>query len=132
MDLITFTLEPVAPFRLDLTVWALRRRPENAVDRWDGNTYRRVLSLREQPLEVAVVQSPDLDGIVRAFMLAVGVAETGHAENHSLLRYRGLVVGAPWGAAGVVASTGASWPDCAGAAGEAGAAGVLCVCPAGS
>jgi DNA-3-methyladenine glycosylase II len=36
-----FELEAVAPFRLDLTVWALRRRPGNAVDRWDGQTYRR-------------------------------------------------------------------------------------------
>jgi DNA-3-methyladenine glycosylase II len=38
-----FTLEPVPPFRLDLTVWALRRRPHNAVDQWDGDTYRRTL-----------------------------------------------------------------------------------------
>ena len=40
---IRFTLQPVPPFRLDLTAWALRRRPHNAVDRWDGDTYRRVL-----------------------------------------------------------------------------------------
>ncbi|MBV8610422.1 MAG: hypothetical protein JO034_23555, partial [Singulisphaera sp.] len=42
---IGFPLKPVPPFRLDLTVWTLRRRPDNAVDRWDGQTYRRVLSL---------------------------------------------------------------------------------------
>jgi DNA-3-methyladenine glycosylase II len=30
------------PFRLDLTTWALRRRPHNAIDRWDASTYRRV------------------------------------------------------------------------------------------
>ena len=30
----TLFLEPVPPFRLDLTVWTLRRRPDNAVDRW--------------------------------------------------------------------------------------------------
>lgn len=59
--MITFSLEPVAPFRLDLTVWALRRRPENAIDRWDGNTYRRVLIIQEQPLEVAVVQTGSSD-----------------------------------------------------------------------
>lgn len=29
-------VEPVPPFRLDLTVWALRRRPDNLFDRWDG------------------------------------------------------------------------------------------------
>lgn len=42
---VRFTLEPVPPFRLDLTAWALRRRPHNAIDRWDGDTYRRALKL---------------------------------------------------------------------------------------
>ncbi len=51
-------LEPVSPFRLDLTVWALRRRPDNLVDRWDGETYRRVLvSENNEPFEIAVTQS---------------------------------------------------------------------------
>ena len=49
-------IEPVAPFRLDLTVWTLRRRPDNTVDRWDGQTYRRVLPLPAGPVEVAVTQ----------------------------------------------------------------------------
>lgn len=53
----TFFLEPVAPFRLDLTVWTLRRRPDNAIDRWDGATYRRVLALADGTVEVAVVQT---------------------------------------------------------------------------
>jgi DNA-3-methyladenine glycosylase II len=57
LDLITFSLEPVAPFRLDLTVWVLRRRPDNVIDRWDGNTYRRVLIMQGQPLEVGVAQT---------------------------------------------------------------------------
>jgi hypothetical protein len=48
MSRTTFHLEPVPPFRLDLTVWTLRRRPDNAVDRWDGQTYRRVLHLMER------------------------------------------------------------------------------------
>jgi DNA-3-methyladenine glycosylase II len=51
-----FELEPVSPFRLDLTAWALRRRSHNAVDRWDGATYRRVLPLPAGPVEVAVTQ----------------------------------------------------------------------------
>jgi DNA-3-methyladenine glycosylase II len=56
-----FTLEPRPPFRLDLTVWALRRRPANLVDRWDGTSYRRVMSLAGAVAEVAVRQigSPD-------------------------------------------------------------------------
>jgi DNA-3-methyladenine glycosylase II len=58
----TFQLEPVPPFRLDLTVWTLRRRPDNAVDRWDGQSYRRVLPLPAGPVEVAVTQvgAPEL------------------------------------------------------------------------
>jgi DNA-3-methyladenine glycosylase II len=53
---IVFQLQPVPPFRLDLTVWGLRRRPHNLVDRWDGQTYRRVLPVSDQPVEVAVTQ----------------------------------------------------------------------------
>ncbi|HET9374394.1 MAG TPA: AlkA N-terminal domain-containing protein, partial [Chthoniobacterales bacterium] len=53
---IDFSLEPKPPFRLDLTAWALRRRPSNAMDRWDGETYRRVLMLNGKPCEVAVTQ----------------------------------------------------------------------------
>jgi DNA-3-methyladenine glycosylase II len=52
----SFSLKVVPPFRLDLTVWALRRRPENKMDRWDGKTYRRALVLNGKPAEVAVTQ----------------------------------------------------------------------------
>ena len=52
-----FCIVPAAPFRLDLTVWTLRRRKENAVDRWDGETYRRVIALPGGPVNVAVTQS---------------------------------------------------------------------------
>lgn len=50
-------LRPVPPFRLDLTVWALRRRARNAIDRWDGTTYRRVIRLGGRPTELSVRQS---------------------------------------------------------------------------
>lgn len=53
---IRFLLRPVAPFRLDLTAWCLRRRPHNVIDRWDGETYRRVLVVNRAPIEVAVRQ----------------------------------------------------------------------------
>lgn len=33
-----FSITPVPPFRLDLTAWALRRRPENAIDDWNGTS----------------------------------------------------------------------------------------------
>jgi DNA-3-methyladenine glycosylase II len=53
---IIFSLEPAPPFRLDLTAWALRRRPDNEVDRWDGESYRRALPLNGKFVEVAVTQ----------------------------------------------------------------------------
>jgi DNA-3-methyladenine glycosylase II len=54
--LTSLVLLPRAPFRLDLTVWALRRRALNEVDAWDGSTYRRVLVVDDTPVEVAVTQ----------------------------------------------------------------------------
>jgi DNA-3-methyladenine glycosylase II len=56
MEKLSFHLDPVPPFRLDLTVWLLRRRADNIIDRWDGKTYRRVLALENEAVEVAVVQ----------------------------------------------------------------------------
>jgi DNA-3-methyladenine glycosylase II len=61
LDRITFALAPVPPFRLDLTVWTLRRRLDNLVDRWDGGTYRRALVWHGTPIEVAVTQTSPLD-----------------------------------------------------------------------
>src|SRR5688572_32555140 len=55
-DEARFTLKVVPPFRLDLTVWALRRRPENKMDRWDGKIFRRALVLNGKPVEIAVIQ----------------------------------------------------------------------------
>jgi DNA-3-methyladenine glycosylase II len=57
MEKIVFQIKPTPPFRLDLTVWALRRRPHNLVDCWDGRTYRRLLSIYGQPVEVSVTQT---------------------------------------------------------------------------
>ncbi|MQA30554.1 MAG: DNA-3-methyladenine glycosylase 2 family protein [Luteitalea sp.] len=54
---LTFVLHPVPPFRLDLTVWTLRRRPRNLIDRWDGTTYRRVIVIGGRPTELAVRQA---------------------------------------------------------------------------
>ena len=66
MSAVTFLLDPPPPFRLDLTVWTLRRRPDNLVDRWDGETYRRVLPLGndgegDETVEMAVSQIGPLD-----------------------------------------------------------------------
>jgi DNA-3-methyladenine glycosylase II len=70
VDRSTFELKPVSPFRLDLTVWTLRRRPDNVVDRWDGTTYRRVLPFPAGPVEVAVTQ----ESAPEAALLQVAVA----------------------------------------------------------
>ncbi|MCE5314599.1 MAG: DNA-3-methyladenine glycosylase 2 family protein [Armatimonadota bacterium] len=55
--MMSYSLQPVPPFRLDLTVWALRRVPTNEIDCWDGRTYCRVLAIRDEPVYVSVVQS---------------------------------------------------------------------------
>jgi len=43
-----------APFRLDLTVQALWRRASNAIDRWDGETWRRILVVAERACSIEV------------------------------------------------------------------------------
>src|SRR5574337_18122 len=69
MKEITFALHPVQPFRLDLTVWALRRRPNNTMDRWEEGIYRRTLVVGATPVQVAVTQQNT--------MLAVSVTGAG-------------------------------------------------------
>ncbi len=58
MPRFSFKLTPKPPFRLDMTVWALRRMPHNAVDRWDGRAYTRIIVLDRHALQVEVTQ-PD-------------------------------------------------------------------------
>lgn len=53
----TFELKPLPPFRLDLTAWALRRRPENHIDRWDDGAYRRALFVGDRRVEVTARQT---------------------------------------------------------------------------
>ncbi len=52
----SLVLSPISPFRLDLTVWTLRRMSDNMMDRWDGKTYRRTIIIEEKPAEIAVTQ----------------------------------------------------------------------------
>src|SRR4051794_5297092 len=90
----TFELQPVLPFRLDLAVWTLRRRPTNIVDRWDGTTYRRVLPLSQGPVEVAVSQH----GPPAAALLHIAVGgqplrpSVGAAVTSALERLLGLSI----------------------------------------
>jgi DNA-3-methyladenine glycosylase II len=53
---VRLNLKPIPPFRLDLTAWAIRRRPHNTVDHFDGETYRRVILVDRQPVAISVKQ----------------------------------------------------------------------------
>jgi DNA-3-methyladenine glycosylase II len=76
---ISFTIKPVAPFRLDYTVWALRRRPVNAIDRWDGTAWRRVHELAGGICEVRVTQAgPSENPSLR--VLCTGKGLTGDSK----------------------------------------------------
>jgi DNA-3-methyladenine glycosylase II len=52
----SFLVQPRAPFRLNLTVWALRRRKTNRIDQWDGTVYTRILLVDKLPVKVCVSQ----------------------------------------------------------------------------
>ena len=54
-------IDPVAPFRLDLTAWALRRRAHNEIDRFDGGVYRRALRVGDRTIALSVIQSGSVD-----------------------------------------------------------------------
>jgi DNA-3-methyladenine glycosylase II len=62
--------QPVAPFRLDLTVWALRRRPHNEIDRWDGSTYRRMVAIEDGPVALSVTQDGTQETLRLSALLA--------------------------------------------------------------
>jgi DNA-3-methyladenine glycosylase II len=70
MESLSFTLKPIVPFRLDLTAWALRRRLNNIVDRWDDESWRRVLVFGGTPVETTVTQTFDKGNIFLKVNLA--------------------------------------------------------------
>src|SRR4051794_768161 len=92
MSRLSFALEPVPPFRLDRTIWGLRRRPDNAIDQWDGQVYRRVLVIEREPVAIAVTQtgSPN-DSPVQVVVSARQLpSETRLAVTSALERVLGL------------------------------------------
>lgn len=56
---VTLWLKPLAPFRLDLTAWALRRYAGNRIDSWQNGVYRRQFYCHDQPIEVEIRQCGD-------------------------------------------------------------------------
>ena len=87
-------IEPCAPFRLDLTAWALRRRSHNALDRWDAATYQRVVSIDGGPVALSVIQDGAPDAPRLSVRLAGGPIDQHSAElaRSSLNRLLGLTV----------------------------------------
>ena len=93
MERLSFSIDPVAPFRLDLTVQAIRRRRENAIDLWDGEAYERVLVVESRPVLLNVRQSgtvnaPRLHVTVRAAHLSKSVKAAATAALELLLGLR--------------------------------------------
>jgi DNA-3-methyladenine glycosylase II len=89
-----FRLYPRPPFRLDLTVWALRRRAQNAIDAWDGRSYRRALVIHGRPVAVEATQvgpatAPRLDVTVEGQWLASSVESSATT---ALTRLLGLQI----------------------------------------
>jgi DNA-3-methyladenine glycosylase II len=57
MNRLGFSVAATPPFRLDFTANALRRRPVNMIDCWDGQAYSRVLAISGTPVFVEVTQA---------------------------------------------------------------------------
>lgn len=50
----SFILHPAQPFRLDYTVWALRRRSKNIIDQWNNKRYTRLFNIENELIKVTV------------------------------------------------------------------------------
>jgi len=85
-------LRPRPPFRLDLTVWALRRRGRNRLDRWDGGTYRRALDVGGRSITVAVDQRGRPDQPYLSVAVLTGGGQTA-TERASIERQLGRMLG---------------------------------------
>jgi len=71
---------PGAPYRLDLTVWALRRRSRNRLDQWDG-TYRRALVVGDRPVSVEVKQNGGVHPMLTLSVLTPGRYTTSELDS---------------------------------------------------
>jgi DNA-3-methyladenine glycosylase II len=56
--LTNFQLPAIAPFSLQYTVWALRRSPNNLLDRWQDGIYQRRLTIEGLNVDLAISQPP--------------------------------------------------------------------------
>ena len=85
-------MHAIAPFRLDLTVWVLRRRQANRIDSWNGQTYRRAMILGSQNVVVSVEQNGSADQAELDVTLACEKPSplTKQAAEPALVRLLGL------------------------------------------
>ena len=87
------SLPTAAPFRLDLTAWALRRREKNAVDRWDGRRYTRVIAVGSRPVRLTVTAETGEAEPVLTVRLHPGVGDRTREETGLLVtKILGLTV----------------------------------------
>jgi DNA-3-methyladenine glycosylase II len=87
-----FELRPRPPFRLDLTVWAQRRREQNQIDTWDGRRYRRALTVSGVAYEVSVTQAgpedrPHLEAVLSGTPLGPAVEAAARSALARLLGF---------------------------------------------
>jgi DNA-3-methyladenine glycosylase II len=78
------TLPVVFPFRLDLTVWALRRRKSNIIDRWDGRQYTRIIVFNDSPVKISIVQQSPSKGPELSMSLQGRQTSTDQVREHAL------------------------------------------------
>ena len=85
MRQIEFDLTPLAPYRLDLTAWALKRRVDNTWDRWDSRiqTYSRLLVIDLAPVDISVTRTGPLDAPC-LHVIATTNIESGDASDEDL------------------------------------------------
>lgn len=67
MNRLHFNISVIEPFRLDLTVWALKRRPQNIIDQWDGVSYLRIFNIEDLIVKVEVKQNSNSQISVKAY-----------------------------------------------------------------
>jgi DNA-3-methyladenine glycosylase II len=72
-----FTLSVVPPFRLDYTIWALRRRKKNIIDRWDGRQYSRIFVINNEPVKISIVQENSTNNLELSIFLKGKQASSG-------------------------------------------------------
>lgn len=60
----SFLLHPILPFRLDYTVWTLRRISKNSVDLWNNERYTRLFFIDNQVIKVDVEQKNEQEILI--------------------------------------------------------------------